>query len=145
MKATTRRASRAGKIGSRPRGWGQARWVDGCGYQWPNGRSSCDFRWDDSLCGQLRHAIAFHCRSSHDIAAAAGIEPTAIDRFMQGDDNAISFADASTVARLVGHRLQDQSIIDGLLTVWENTGEPSLSVPRCNRLERRAWRQAGRA
>ncbi len=137
---TTRRAPEIRKIGDVRRGWGQA--VQGeHGYEWPNGCGVCSFQFDDSLCDQLRSAIAWHERSSYAIAAAAGITRAAMDRFMQGDDDAISLRKAAAVARLVGHRLADQAIIDGLWNVYEKSGQRTFSVPRMNSLERRAWRR----
>lgn len=145
MKAMSRRAPEVRRIGDERRGWGQAVWVRGTGYQWPNGQSVANFDYTASLCDQLRYAIAHHARSSYAIAAAAGVSRAAIDRFMRGDDDAISLSKAAAVARLVGHRLSDQAVVEGLWGVYEQAGEPTVRLPRHNSLERRAWKEAAGA
>ena len=115
------------------RGWGQGVKVRGL-WTWPSGRPTRGYSFRDSITDQLRHAIAWHARSSHAIALDVGITPATMDRFMQGHDNALSFSVAALVARIVGVRLIDQRIVTGLL---EERGDREIVIPRRNSLARR--------
>jgi hypothetical protein len=68
------------------------------------------------------------------MALEVGITPACMDRFMQGDDDAIPFSVAADVARIAGVRLIDQRIVTGLL---DDRGDRALVIPTRNPLGRR--------
>jgi len=119
-------------MGNAARGWGQGVQVQGR-WTWPTGCPHTGSNYMDSICDQLRHGIAWNRRSSASIAASARIEPAVIDAFMQGDDDALTFAEAARVARVVGKRLIDQRIATGLVEALDGRG---FAVPTRNVLAR---------
>jgi len=119
------------------RGWGQGINVGGR-WTWPTGSGTRGSSFRDSLCDQLRHNVAWHPRSSHEIAVEVGITPAVMDRFMQGDDDALSFATAANVARVVSCRLIDQRIVEGML---DEIGTVAFTVATRNPLRARATRR----
>jgi hypothetical protein len=132
--AISARGSRTAARGRRPvaRGWGQVVHLADGTATWPTGPRRCEFRFDDPIDEQLRVGIAWSATSSHELARSAGISTATIDEFMQGAD-VLTIGQAARLARLVGLRLEDQATIDGLLTVWQEAGEPVIRCPR-NRL-----------
>ncbi len=132
--AISARGTRAAARGRRPaaRGWGQVVTLADGRTAWPTGSPRCGCRFDDPIDDQLRHGIAWSATSSHDLALAAGIEPATIDQFMRGGD-VLTIGQSSRLARLVGLRLTDQAMIEGLAGFWHKAGEPVIRCPR-NRL-----------
>ena len=124
------------------RGWGQCVNLDDGRTSWPTGSPPRGDRFDDPIDDQLRYAIAWSEHSSADLARAAGISPAAVDRFMQGGD-VLTLGQAARLAALVGLRLLDQALIEGLSQFWTRAGEPMISCPS-NSIAARAWRRAQR-
>lgn len=95
----------------------------------------------DTMCDSLRHHVARSGRRAAELSRAAGITQAALDRFMAGDDDAVSMSRAARLAQLVGVRLVDQGLIEKLLDVYTDAGDPTIRIPKVNSLERRAWRR----
>ncbi len=122
------------------RGWGQVTYAADGSWSWPAGvPRRMQFRFDDPIDEQLRHGIAWSRSSSRDLARAAGLSVALVDRFMRGAD-CLSMGQASRLAPLVGLRLADQAMIEGLAKFWEQAGEPAIHCPR-NTLIMRAARR----
>lgn len=139
MKTKTMRQGVDTRAARRPaRGWGQVIYGADGSWSWPaEAPRRTMFRFDDSIDDQLRHGIAWSRSSSSAIARAASLSPARIDRFMRGAD-CLSLGQAARIARLVGLRLEDQGLIEGLVAVWDGAGNPTIHCPE-NSLARRGW------
>jgi len=144
MRVSTTAISRTVSVRRRPaaRGWGQGIRLEDGRMSWPTGSPTRGERFDDPIDDQIRHAIAWSEHCSADLARAAGIAAATLDRFMRGYD-ALTLGQAAKVAALLGLRLLDQGMVEGLARFWEKAGRPAISCPP-NRLEATAWSRARR-
>lgn len=128
------------------RGWGQR--IDPTGYSldvWPeDAPRRTELHFADPIDEQLRFGICGSQASSADIARAAGLKPSMIDRFMQGED-CLTMGQAAEIAPLVGMRLDLQSHIEAFIRAADRGKAKIIRMP-CTLAKhfakRREWRKA---